>query len=105
MPRACANAGASNTAKNSRIHRSMAQFGYSGMGAVQDSRNRRNSPLAQPENLLENHSDALRTGNLEALVGIKDALVLILMLMFFAVLYAGLSAKPAPVTAGFLRWT
>jgi protease-4 len=36
------------------------------------------------------------------LVGIKDALVLILMLMFFAVLYAGLSAKPAPVTAGVL---
>ena len=28
------------------------------------------------------------------LVGIKDALVLIFMLMFFAVLYAGLSAKP-----------
>jgi hypothetical protein len=27
MPRACANAGASNTAKNSRIHRSMAQLG------------------------------------------------------------------------------
>ncbi|HJR83071.1 MAG TPA: signal peptide peptidase SppA [Sphingomicrobium sp.] len=36
------------------------------------------------------------------LVGIKDALVLIFMLMFFAVLYAGLSAKPAPVTAGVL---
>ena len=36
------------------------------------------------------------------LVGIKDALVLIAMLMFFAVLYAGLSAKPAPVTAGVL---
>jgi len=36
------------------------------------------------------------------LVGIKDALVLIFMLLFFAVLYAGLSAKPAPVTAGVL---
>jgi protease-4 len=36
------------------------------------------------------------------LVGIKDALVLIFMLMFFAVLYAGLSAKPTPVTAGVL---
>ena len=36
------------------------------------------------------------------LVGIKDALVLLFMLMFFAVLYAGLSAKPAPVTAGVL---
>jgi protease-4 len=36
------------------------------------------------------------------LVGIKDALVLIFMLLFFGVLYAGLSAKPAPVTAGVL---
>jgi protease-4 len=36
------------------------------------------------------------------LVGVKDALVLIFMLLFFAVLYAGLSAKPAPVTAGVL---
>lgn len=36
------------------------------------------------------------------LVGIKDALVLIFMLMFFGVLYAGLSAKPTPVTAGVL---
>ena len=36
------------------------------------------------------------------LVGIKDALVLIFMLMFFAVLYAGLSARPTPVTAGVL---
>ena len=35
------------------------------------------------------------------LVGIKDALVLLFMLMFFGLLYAGLSAKPvaiAPVT-------
>ena len=30
------------------------------------------------------------------LVGIKDALVLILMLFFFGALYAGLSARPAP---------
>ena len=36
------------------------------------------------------------------LVGLKDALVLIFMLLFFGVLYAGLSAKPAPVTAGVL---
>ncbi|MFL6741620.1 MAG: signal peptide peptidase SppA, partial [Sphingomicrobium sp.] len=36
------------------------------------------------------------------LVGIKDALVLILMLLFFGLLYAGLSAKPAPVRAGVL---
>ncbi len=36
------------------------------------------------------------------LVGIKDALVLIFMLMFFAVLYAGLSAKPTPVGSGVL---
>lgn len=36
------------------------------------------------------------------LVGIKDALVLIFMLMFFGVLYAGLSARPTPVTAGVL---
>jgi protease-4 len=36
------------------------------------------------------------------LVGIKDALVLIFMLLFFAVLYAGLSAKPTPVGAGVL---
>jgi len=36
------------------------------------------------------------------LVGIKDALVLILLLMFFGIIYASLSAKPAPVTAGVL---
>ena len=29
------------------------------------------------------------------LVGIKDALVLVLLLLFFGMLYAGLSAKPA----------
>ena len=31
------------------------------------------------------------------LVGIKDALVLLLMLMFFGLLYAGLSARPDPI--------
>ena len=36
------------------------------------------------------------------LVGIKDALVLILMLLFFGMLYAGLSARPAPVRDGVL---
>jgi protease-4 len=36
------------------------------------------------------------------LVGIKDALVLIFMLLFFGLLYTGLSHKPAPVTAGVL---
>jgi protease IV len=36
------------------------------------------------------------------LVGIKDALVLVFMLLFFGFLYAGLSAKPTPVTAGVL---
>jgi protease-4 len=36
------------------------------------------------------------------LVGIKDALVLLLMLMFFGLLYAGLSARPTPVTDGVL---
>ena len=36
------------------------------------------------------------------LVGIKDALVLVFMLIFFGVLYAGLSAKPVPVTEGVL---
>jgi protease IV len=36
------------------------------------------------------------------LVGIKDALVLVFMLLFFGVLYAGLSARPAPVTDGVL---
>jgi protease IV len=36
------------------------------------------------------------------LVGIKDALVLILMLIFFAALYAGLSMRPAPVGDGVL---
>ncbi len=30
------------------------------------------------------------------LVGIKDALVLLLMLLFFGVLYAGLNAGPKP---------
>jgi protease-4 len=36
------------------------------------------------------------------LVGIKDALVLILMLLFFGMLYSALSARPAPVKAGVL---
>jgi protease-4 len=36
------------------------------------------------------------------LVGIKDALVLIFMLLFFGMLYAALSAKPAPVKEGVL---
>src|SRR4051812_3872116 len=36
------------------------------------------------------------------LVGIKDALVLIFMLLFFGMIYAGLSARPAPVRDGVL---
>jgi protease-4 len=36
------------------------------------------------------------------LVGIKDALVLLFMLLFFGLLYAGLSAKPVPVGSGVL---
>ena len=36
------------------------------------------------------------------LVGIKDALVLIFMLLFFGLLYMGLSARPAPVKDGVL---
>jgi protease-4 len=36
------------------------------------------------------------------LVGIKDALVLLFMLMFFGLLYAGLSAKPAAIGSGVL---
>jgi protease-4 len=36
------------------------------------------------------------------LVGIKDALVLIVMLLFFGLLYSALSARPAPVRNGVL---
>ncbi|MEO8547954.1 MAG: signal peptide peptidase SppA [Sphingomicrobium sp.] len=36
------------------------------------------------------------------LVGIKDALVLLFMLLFFGLLYTGLSARPAPVSSGVL---
>src|SRR3954464_3455935 len=36
------------------------------------------------------------------LVGIKDALVLIVMLLFFGMLYSALSARPAPVRDGVL---
>ena len=36
------------------------------------------------------------------LVGIKDALVLVFMLLFFGLLYAGLSAQPRPVGEGVL---
>jgi protease-4 len=36
------------------------------------------------------------------LVGIKDALVLIFMLLFFGMIYAALSARPAPVKDGVL---
>ena len=38
------------------------------------------------------------------LVGIKDALVLMFMLMFFGLLYVGLSAKPQPVGEGVLAF-
>jgi protease-4 len=37
------------------------------------------------------------------LVGIKDALVLLLMILFFGMLYGALSAKPAPVREGVLN--
>ncbi|HEX8839693.1 MAG TPA: signal peptide peptidase SppA [Sphingomicrobium sp.] len=37
------------------------------------------------------------------LVGIKDALVLLLMLLFFGALYGALSARPAPVRDGVLN--
>ena len=36
------------------------------------------------------------------LVGIKDMLVLLFMLMFFGLLYAGLSARPAAIGEGVL---
>ena len=36
------------------------------------------------------------------LVGVKDALVLLFMLLFFGLLYAGLSSRPAPVADGIL---
>src|SRR5258707_527155 len=36
------------------------------------------------------------------LVGIKDALVLIFMLIFFGMIYSALSARPAPVKPGVL---
>lgn len=36
------------------------------------------------------------------LVGIKDALVLLFLLMFFGLLYAGLSTRPAPIGEGVL---
>jgi protease-4 len=36
------------------------------------------------------------------LVGIKDALVLLFMLLFFGMIYAGLSARPTPVREGVL---
>jgi len=36
------------------------------------------------------------------LVGVKDALVLLFMILFFGFLYAGLSARPAPVRDGVL---
>jgi protease-4 len=39
------------------------------------------------------------------LVGIKDALVLIAMLLFFGVLYTALSARPAPVGEGVLDFS
>jgi protease IV len=38
------------------------------------------------------------------LVGIKDALVLVFMLLFFGLLYAGLSASPKPVSNGVLAF-
>ena len=37
------------------------------------------------------------------LVGIKDALVLLLLIIFFAGLYGVLSARPAPITDGVLN--
>ena len=37
------------------------------------------------------------------LVGVKDALVLLLLILFFAGLYGALSARPAPVKDGVLH--
>jgi len=37
------------------------------------------------------------------LVGVKDALVLLLLLLFFGMLYGTLSARPAPVRDGVLN--
>ena len=39
------------------------------------------------------------------LVGVKDALVLLFMLLFFGILYAAMSAKPTPVGSGVLALT
>ena len=36
------------------------------------------------------------------LVGVKDAMVLLFMLIFFGLLYAGLSARPAGISEGVL---
>src|SRR4029453_16572870 len=36
------------------------------------------------------------------LVGIKDALVLLLLILFFGMLYAGLNSRPQPVSDGVL---
>src|SRR5215210_2947576 len=38
------------------------------------------------------------------LVGVKDALVLLFMILFFALLYAGLSVRPEPVGEGVLAF-
>ncbi|MBA3576079.1 MAG: signal peptide peptidase SppA [Sphingomonas sp.] len=38
------------------------------------------------------------------LVGVKDVLVLIFMLLFFGLIYAGLSSRPAPVKDGILAF-
>ena len=45
---------------------------------------------------------ALVRGVWRLLVGIKDALVLIFMLLFFGLLYAGLKSSPKPAGAGIL---
>ena len=42
--------------------------------------------------------------NWKLLVGVKDALVLIFMLLFFGTLYAGLSMRAAPVKDGVLAF-
>src|SRR5579884_283523 len=73
------------------------------MRIVRLSRNRASSALANLPSYCRGNVMKFVRAIWKLLVGIKDALVLLLMLLFFGMLYSALSAKPAPVREGVLN--
>src|SRR5579884_743800 len=73
------------------------------MRIVRLSRNRASSALANLPSYCRGTEMKFVRAIWKLLVGIKDALVLLLLLLFFGSLYGALSARPAPVREGVLN--